>query len=237
MRLQLLCGIVLMACTFACPVQAGLMIDSFGTTQSLTVTGSASTDSSWAAGNDMLGGYRGIQLDLAAPSKGRDNVDVAVDSSNVLDFSQGSGTGQALLVWDGRHAGEVGGVNPTGLRGVDLTENGQNAALAFDVLFNDLPIDLTFTLYSDSTPYSYTCSLPGGTDSLGTQVIPFAAFPVGFDPARVGAVSLLIDGTSVAGADLAIKDLRCVTLAVPEPSTWLLLSLAGLAVAAYRLKR
>jgi hypothetical protein len=235
MRLQLLCGIALTASAFVRPVHASLIIDSFETTQSLTVTEKASNDSDWAAGGDILGGHRGIELDLAAPLSGRNNVDIAIDSSNALDFSQGSGAGRALLVWDGRQSGQVGSVDSAGLN-IDLTENGRNAAIAFDVLFNDRPIGMTFTLYSDSTPFSYTYALPGGTGSLGTHVISFAAFPAGFDPTQVGAISLLIDGTTAAGADLRVKDLRCVPFAVPEPSTWLLLSLAGLGIGFYRFR-
>ena len=237
MRSLLIFGIVSAALLIASATQADIIIDSFGTPQSLTVTGTSATASNWVSGSDMVGGQRGVQLDLASPQKGRDTVDVAIDPSGVLDFSQGSGTGTALLVWDGRSSGSVPAVNPSGLGKRDLTQGDPNAGLAFDVLFNDLPIDLSITLYSGSNPYTSTIALPGGNVSLGSYFISYSAFPTGLDPTKVGAITLLIDGTVTAGADVTLDNLRCVSSATPEPATWVLLCLAGIGIAFRRLKK
>jgi hypothetical protein len=218
--------------------QADLMIDSFGTTQSLTVVGTTSTASSWVSGSDMIGGHRGVQLELATPYKGRDGVDVAMDSSGVLEFTQGSGTGTALLVWDGRDSGSVPDVSATGfVPGKDFSAGDPNAGLAFDVLFNDSPLNLSFTLYNGANPFNYTYSLPGGTASLGSHFIPFSAFSSQLDARDVSAVSLLIDGRVTAGADVTLDNLHCVSTVAPEPSTWLLICLAGLGLGIYRMKK
>ena len=119
----------------------------------------------------------------------------------------------------------------------DLTEGDPNSGLAFDVLFSDLPLNLSFTFYSGSNPYTYTYALPGGNLSLGSYFVPFSAFPAGLDPTKVGAISLLIDGTVAAGADVTLDNLRCTAVTAPEPATWMLLCLAGLGIAISRLRK
>jgi hypothetical protein len=79
------------------------------------------------------------------------------------------------------------------------------------VKFDDLPITLTFKIYSNATNWSYkSVRLPGGiqTPDHVDLFLPFSQFihggGTGANFSNVGAVVLDINGTNPAGADLAL---------------------------------
>jgi hypothetical protein len=218
---------VLFLFLIALTAQAGL-IDSFGTNQSLFLNVQASVPASQHdegyvtdLPSVILGGERDATLDWVSGGRYY-SLDVNYESSGVLEFSQGaSGKSRALLVWDGTDSSVS--LPPSSMSpAVDLTDGLTNTGLAVDVLFNDLPIDLNITLYTNTGTVSATMALPGSITSNTTFYVPFTAF-AGANAGSVSAITMQIDGTTSAGADLTIDNFRS---AVPEPGSLLLLGIA-----------
>ena len=108
-------------------------------------------------------------------------------------------TARTTVQWDGDDGGSTT-IAPNGLGNVDLTQAGGANSLSVTVDFNDLPVDLTFNIYSGADSSTATLHLPGGLTS-GPPVhysIPFSAFSTlagsGANFASVGAIELVING-------------------------------------------
>jgi hypothetical protein len=204
-------------------------IDGFGT-GSLVFVPAASTSESQVSG-PMLGGERDETIGNASPSGGI----LAGVSGGAYSYGALSATGSALLVWDGADGDAA--LDPTGLGGVDLTEGGTQFGFSIQIESNDFPALLVLTVYSTASDFSQvTVSTPGGIPSgpaqtLGIAFASLTATGSGADFADVGAISLLIDGSSQPQLDISLGAFSTSAVVVPEPETFVQLSL-GLAVLA-----
>ncbi len=199
---------------FAAPVS----IDTFDDAQSLTANSGTPSDSSEIPGGGVIGGHRFGVADWAT---GANDVQLEADAggSSLLNFSLGADTqGTAMIVWDG--------LGSAGLGGVDLTDSGSETGLGVGVFFDDLPVDLIFTL-TDTSANSASATLPlgGGIFAPQQEFLPFNAFP-GVDVASIDVIKLTIDPLFPA-TDLQIDFLEST---VPEPASLCLLALGGVAL-------
>jgi hypothetical protein len=118
--------------------------------------------------------------------------------------------GLAMVTWDGP-GGDPYALNPTGLGGVDLTDNGTNSGFHLVVLFDDLPALVNLRVYSNGSDWSQaSLNLPGQILS-GDRVdftIPFSSFTTGGGNgatfSSVGAVVLTVDARVNAGTDVTL---------------------------------
>lgn len=119
-------------------------------------------------------------------------------------------TGAFRHVFDGDGNSQF---SPNGLGGVDLTDGGNADAMLVDVLFNDVPSTLTYTIYhSNGQTSTGVLNLPGqllDPNTSTTLSLPFSAFSGSPDFTNVGAV--VIDGTLGPGGDMIIDNLRTGT--------------------------
>jgi hypothetical protein len=204
------------------------LIDSFDSTPTQSLLLNVPTialDGNTVTGTGILGGER--DATLTWDSGGHFfSLDVNYASSGDLEFSQGAnGKSKALLVWDGTDSSYS--LPPSSMSPpADLTDSGASTGLAIDVPFDDLPTNLNITLYTTAGTGSATIALPGGITSSQTFYVPFSTFSGTINAAGVTAVSLEIDGTKSAGADVTLDNFRST---VPEPASWLLLGIAAAA--------
>lgn len=246
MKLRGLFGIVVAAllCSVG-PVQASLLVvDTFDVPQNLTALGPANTTSGSVSGAGILGGERDMTVTTTSgiPVLG---LNTQTLGANQLGHSQDATvTGFTLLQWDGVDGS--GTLNPTGLGGLDLTSGGLVTGLGIRVSLNDLPADITLTVYDSSDPTGLTYSqaqvnLPGGIFSDTDFLVNFAAFTTdgpngGADFTNAGAVEMLIDGANQS-TDLVFSFIQPGSSLVPEPmsaAVWSLCLVTGLAVMARR---
>ena len=177
-----------------------LRLDNFSTEQFVFASGGGSIESDSLASNGSIGGFRSVEIAVQSGSGL-----FVVAQNGILSHSQAAQvTGQSVISWDGNLNASL--LNPSGLGGVDFTQDGGDAfrvrIVSFDFAFS-FPTYLVFTVYDASDPTGLTFS--SGTIPLTraytneTVEIPFsqlsAVGPRG--PAQmsnIGAVSLLIDG-------------------------------------------
>jgi uncharacterized repeat protein (TIGR01451 family) len=190
-----------------------ITIDDFSTNQSsltLTYPPAGTSASSSVSGSGILGGERDLQVNLSGGVIAGNTLS-AVVSSGFLSYSQDATiSGTAVVQWDGTDGSPT--LSPTGLGGVDLTVGGSQDALLLAVFFDDLPINITFQVYTDATHASQaTVSLPGLLFSSTSFVVPFSAFTptlgTGADFTNVGAI-VMQTGSSVTAPDLVIDFLQ-----------------------------
>lgn len=193
------------------------IIDDFSDTATLTQSGSG-TNSTTLDDVSILGGER--DLVLAVPIGGGNlTVDTNTSFSGQLSSSAGSGVfGTTEITYDGND-GDASTLAHTGLGGVDMTTNGNNAFMLL-VERDDLLGELTITAYTDATHCSdLTLALPsgiGGTSLPRAFLFYFNNFttscinPVDFTD--IGAVQILADGTIEDGLDLVIRVFAAVSI-------------------------
>ena len=97
-----------------------------------------------------------------------------------------------------------------------------------DVVFDDLPVDLSVRVWSDANNASNAVvSLPGGITSLTNVSVLFSAFSTthgaGADFSNVGMVELVV-GPGMAATDVLVDTIY--TEFVPEPSSLLLIGMS-----------
>jgi hypothetical protein len=236
-------GLILVAAPLALAVPAGaiLVIDDFGSDQSLTLLAVDSAVANVAAADGVaIGGERDLQIERVSGTGGAElGVNGGTPPQGQLLFSADPETATLMrIVWDG--ADGIGdAVAPDGLGSVDLSSAG-----AFDGFVVDVDVDLGTTLslrvYDASDGSGQTWSqatvplLPTGGQFVLVEV-PFAAFsesgPSGAAAfTNVGAISLEVAGGSAL-------DLRLDSVHVPEPGAAPLAALAGLALLARNRRR
>ena len=207
---------------------ASLLIDAFDTAQTLQANSGSPTDSgSVGPVAGIIGGHRDTTANWTS---GPNDVDVDIDTgtASAFDMSTGSDTlGNAKIQWDGGDGSTV--LNPTGLGGVDLTLASTLNAINLEVLFDDLPVDVILTVYTDGSNWSSALlSLPGGIFSPQSESVLFSSFVAGAgagaDFANVGAIELEIS-TQFPATDLTLDFVESTF--VPEPSS---LALAGFGI-------
>lgn len=145
-----------------------ITIDEFQEDQSITADGSTPYDSSTVAGN-VLGGFRSFETEtstkLAIDLETRDCLSQS-EIIRCVSHSQNSGAiGVSKIVWDGDAT--PGLSDFSGLRGIDLTEDGATA-FVLKVIFFDYPasqpLDIEIRVYDARDP-------SGATFVSGTLVL------------------------------------------------------------------
>ncbi len=171
-----------------------------------------------------VGGSRFILV-----NKTSNDLSGKVDSytnAGIYSHSQDTGAvGYSEIAWDGRSSGR--GINPTGLGGIDLTQDASDA-FVLKIYFNDLGLgnqtNLVMVVYdagdpTGSTLAEYTLILkeqvcppsfpdcPAGSVPPTEYEIPFADFVGSVDFSNIGAIKLMIDGSN-PGLDIAFQYLK-----------------------------
>ena len=212
-------------------VQVTNTIDNFTTKQDITATNATTNNTISADG--ALGGFR--TMILVATNDGGGGgalVRVATNAPNRLSFESGSGaTGSFEVIW--------GGANGTaGLGGIALG-NGQsidttNSSLNFSLRIADFTNGFTWK-FTDTNANIATYSGDFSTNGTTNPAVPFEIKLTSFSNFNVvnwNAINFIsLSGGDVPELDLQILSSVQVITTVPEPKTWLLLGLAGLAVA------
>jgi hypothetical protein len=171
-----------------------------------------------SAGQSVSASVLGGQRDLVITATG---VDIAANetyfarvltgAAGRLSISADSDVrGLTMVTWDGP-GGDPYALNPNGLGGVDLTDNGTNSGFHLVVLFDDLPALANLRVYSNGSDWSQvSLNLPGQILS-GNRVdftIPFSSFTTGGGNgatfSSVGAVVLTVDAIANAGTDVTL---------------------------------
>lgn len=246
MKLRGLFGLVVavLLCS-AGPAQASLLVlDTFDVPQNLTALGPANTSSGSVSGAGIYGGERDMVVTTTAgiPVLGLNTQ--TLGANQLAHSADATVTGFTLLQWDGVDGSST--LNPVGLGGADLTNGGLVTGLGIRVSLNDLPADITLTVYDASDPTGLTfsqasLSLPGGIFSDTDFLVNFASFttdgPNGAaDFTNAGAVEMLIDGAQQS-TDLVFSFIQPGSTLVPEPmsaAVWSLCLVTGLVVVARR---
>jgi len=157
--------LVLLAAPLAGAAPAAvLIVDDFSANQAKLTASLGSPATSSLSGGGILGTERDVRTTVLTDLVGGGNATSEVINHS-LSHSQDSGvTATTLVQWDGTDGTAT--LNPTGLGGVDLTQADTQNGLEIEVILNDLPIDLIFTVYSGAGNASQaTLTLPGGQPS------------------------------------------------------------------------
>jgi hypothetical protein len=228
------------------------VIDDFENAQGTTgVTAAPGGASLFQAGSGILGGERDLRLDVTLGSA----------NFGTRPFPGTPGTGEGVLslindpvslsnvsvVWDGVDGADA--INMTGLGGV--TFGSDTTGLEFEVIFNDIGGNFTFTIDVWDGSGTLATQWLGGTSGTGIAP-PIAIFPLPFsqgtggpfggwtnDPyttftqTGLGAIRLDIQTVNLA-ADFDIGEFRQT---VPTPATIALFGLGLAGIGAARRKR
>ncbi len=201
------------------PVQAfpDTVIDDFSDTTTLTQSG-VGTNTATFDNASILGGERDLVVNVTSGG-GNLTVDTNTSFPDQLSSSAGSGIfATTQTTYDGNDS-DASVLDPTGLGGIDVTTNNNNAFILL-VERDDLLGALTITAYTDAAHCSnLTLSLPGGigTTSLSRAFLfnfndftTLCANPVDFKD--IGALQILADGTVEDGLDLVIRVFAAVSV-------------------------
>jgi hypothetical protein len=221
---------VILAAVFlltAANIQADLLIDQFDgpdTGQSLVVTNKTPDPRDSQIDGSALGGYRDIELDrvLGQPSY----VNVFGDpQDNGLFFSQGMGQAIATVTWRGTNSLS----EPIYALNENLTNGGMNQFLLTVADVTGPGIKVSMTVYTEDSSHNVYSSTTVPVLVTAPRVIslPYlTAFNGGADFRKIDGIALELDGTGLAGSNIAITSLSA---AAPEPSTLVLAAIGGLA--------
>lgn len=197
----------------------GMMIDLFdSTTQTAGVTSTVPTShSNSMLAEEALGDERDLFVELLS-GEGEVELEVNLLDKELLTFSNKLGAvGRGVVTWDGADD-DADQLNPVGLGGVDLTENGDNVGIRF-LLGADLPGGvMSLHVYTDAGDYSSLSQAIPQTPTGEAEVVTilrfsdFAQFGVsvgsGADFTNVGAIQLEIQG--VSNLDAEFKELGTI---------------------------
>jgi hypothetical protein len=219
---------------------AFIVIDDFQSqVANLAVQGAASTSGVFdQVAGTILGGERDVFFTSTAVSIAGNNDRSTLDIDEGIVFTNNSAASSHFIItWDGddniantsvSHSSN----NAQGLGGVDLTDGGLNGSFS-------LLVDSVFSPSSNIAVITVTDS-SNTTSSLGVTLANLLNttvdyrfnfnFFTGIDFTSITSISLQIDSSSGVDTDISISSLT----AVPEPTSALLLSFAGLGFLARR---
>ena len=186
----------------------GVLIDHFDDEQTLTQTG---IGTSYSTLDTVSGLVLGVERDMAVEVTSGDgaiNANANATWAGELTVNQDSGVaGRTLIVYDGNDS-DATSIDTTGLSNYDLTNLGADNALVVAVTSNDVPVDITLTIYNGTACSSFTVTTPGLIFRTNNRprafIFPFSEFNVAgscsgpADFAAVGALAMLIDGYNEA---------------------------------------
>jgi hypothetical protein len=185
---------------------AVLVIDDFSTVQGPLAASLGSPVGSSVSGAGILGEERDMVTTVTAGTPGTAKSEV---SGGTFRHSQDTGIiANTLVQWDGTDGAAT--LQPGGLGSVDLTQSNTQNGLEIQSLLNDLPTDITFTIYSAGGSSSRTLTLPGGQPSGAGPRYFYYEYPSfatvsgsGANFTGVGAIEMLVSGSNDA-TDLTI---------------------------------
>lgn len=196
---------------------AGTTIDAFGgTTQTVTAAvPGTNPGSSSESDSQAIGGTRDLWAEItSATGQTELSANVATNPGVLASTSASNSTANYVVTWDGDSAPD--NLDPTGLSGVDLTDQGASTALRMLVGVDQPNQLLTVRVYSEATNWSQVTVALTETGGLPTAevLVPYASgFSVGggsgADFENVGAVQLLYGATESA-ADFAIDTIESI---------------------------
>lgn len=164
-----------------------------------------------SAGN-LLGDERDAQLRItSAPNVF--GTSSSFVSGSLLSFNNATNFESVLTVqWDGIDGTMT--LNTAGLGAQDLTAHGN--AIWIRVVNDDLPIDVTFNVYSNggANTSTHTVILPGGIVNTPTNIeFPFASFTGTANFNSVSAIEMVINGDATASpsVDMEITSIQVST--------------------------
>jgi len=195
----------------------GPTIDGFSTFQVVQATPPLpASDPATQLDSAVLGGERDLYVELTSSENPVSSVSLA-SSGGKLYFASGSGvTGTAKVVWDGADGnGQL--VNPTGLGGIDLTQDNGNTMTGIALTSGaDHPnAKIMMRIYTDANNWSeFEATVPesvGGAAS-GQAIFHFDDVPTaksgnGADFTNVGALELTFQGVSAVDAQVTLVGL------------------------------
>lgn len=217
MRVLSFTAVMLAVAVFALPASA-FIIDSFDDTQSQSASSGTPVDSGTLAGG-MIGGSRDLTANWTS---GPNTVDADVNSgsSSLLNISLGADTlGTVDVIYDGG-----GG----GFAATDFTVGGTLNAIAMQIPFDDLPVDIEIVALSLTGTSALTLNPGGGIFAPTSLDYLFGSFVTqsgtGADFTAVTGLELHISPNFPA-TDLQIDFIETTFVpppGVPEPSTYVL---------------
>jgi len=194
----------------------GIVIDSFdSTTQTASVTSAVpASDSNSMPASETLGAERDLFVELLSGAGGVE-LEVNLLDLGLLTFSNKlEAVGRGVVTWDGAD-NDAEQLDPVGLGGVDLTENGANVGVHYVVLGSEVAGGtLTVHVYTDAGNHSSLSQAIPNTNGAGelSMILRFSDFQVsggsGADFTNVGAIQLEIQG--VPKLDAEFKELGTI---------------------------
>jgi len=193
----------------------GLTIDGFTTTQVAEAAPPLpSSAPSQLLDPNVLGGQRDLFVQLTESNNPISSVALASSGGNLFLASGPGATGNATVVWDGiDSSAEI--VNPTGLGGIDLTQDDSGNTLTGIALTSgaDHPnATITLRVYTDANNWSeFTTTVPESLGGLATEQavfnfddIPTAQAGSGANFTNVGALELTFQGVSAVDGQVSL---------------------------------
>lgn len=210
--------------------QATLLVDDFSslTGQSLTVTG-VGNDATWASGGTMLGGSRGLGINVLASNYGLESSWNIVPSVGAASDNAGNKARFSLAYLCTGAFSAAGEFFYSTSTDADLSGT---TGIEFDMISADLPFEVMVEFYSDfgvmvldksfgSIASPTTISLDSTADLLGGSA----------DMSKVDAIAIRF--LTETDGDLGMTEIRLV----PEPASMAVLGLGLLGVARKRRNR
>jgi hypothetical protein len=179
LRAILISGVLMLILVGVALAAAPFLVDHFITGFQDVSCLAPCTASSTVAAAGVPGGTRDVSIQAGGTSGRSPHVLVDPVNATTLSFIQATGEAvTALIDWDGN--GNPAVFNPVGLNNLDLTQGNTNTGLHIRVVFDDMPIDVTFRIYTDGSNWSETTfNLPGGIAVPRSFFVPFSSFTAG----------------------------------------------------------
>lgn len=201
--------------------QAALLIDNFLDFQKVESNGPLTNSQVGPTGN-ILGGYRDLFVEVVNNSSTNPtnpflSSEFSVFNGEASFNNDAYVTGAGRIRWDGNN--DSGTLNPLGLGGIDITGGSLLDSLFMDVIFADLGLNMTFTIYDmDSNSSSISRTLNSNISTSQEEAFLFTDFVGTADFTNVGAIELGISGPE--SMDAVIGSVRMSrSTPIPEPTS------------------